>query len=174
MCIRDSIYIDFLLGRPNYKQVQKQRMATWALQARLQARVRLTRPKLWSKRAQKGSQMSDVGTLLGIILLSFSGSLPSLVLASIIFSFLPVSEDLFVAFVGFGYPFGDHFALIFRSLKGAFPSIVFALIFPHNIYVMGHLFSRPWVCRGLVLEFQNSTPPRPQELRWVIVVLYRG
>ena len=38
--------------------------------------------------------------------------------------------------------------------------------FSHNIYVMGHLFSRPWVCRGLVLEFRNSTPPRPQELRY--------
>ena len=35
------IYIfDFPIGRPNYKQVQKHRMATWALQARLQARVR--------------------------------------------------------------------------------------------------------------------------------------
>ena len=45
----------------------------------------------------------------------------------------------------------------------------------HNIYVMGHLFSRPWVCRGLMLEFQKSTPPRPEELRYCCCyVLYRG
>jgi hypothetical protein len=32
------------------------------------------------------------------------------------------------AFVGFGSPFGDHFALIFRSLNVACPDMIFALI----------------------------------------------
>ncbi len=39
--ISSSLSIDFPLGRPNYKRIQKQKMVTWALQAR----ARLTKKK---------------------------------------------------------------------------------------------------------------------------------
>ena len=32
-------------------------------------------------------------------------------------------------------------------------------IFSHNIYVEGLIFSRPWVCRGWLLEPSFSDPP---------------
>ena len=44
------------------------------------------------------------------------------------------------------------------------------MFFSHNIYVMGHLFSRPCLCPGLVLEMQFSTPPRKTAVVVVIVV----
>ena len=42
---------------------------------------------------------------------------------------------------------------------------------------MGHLFCRPCVCRGLVLESKKLIPPRAQELRHSLVIatcLYRA
>ena len=44
-------------------------------------------------------------------------------------------------------------------------------IYSHNIYVMGHLFSRPCLCFGLVLEMQFSTPPRETKVIDVIVMV---
>ena len=61
------------------------------------------------------------------------------------------------------------------SAGGAEPLI--GVLLPRNIYVLGHLFSRPSVCRGLVLEFQELTPPLSQEHRHsyhYYCVLYRG
>ena len=61
------------------------------------------------------------------------------------------------------------------SAGGAEPLI--GVLLPCNIYVLGHLFSRLSVCRGLVLEFQELTPPLSQEHRHSYhydCVLYRG
>ena len=49
----------------------------------------------------------------------------------------------------------------------------FATVFSHNIYVMGHLFSRPCLCPGLVLEMQFSTPPRKTTVVVVILSLVK-
>ena len=42
---------------------------------------------------------------------------------------------------------------------------------PHNIYVVGHLFSCPWVCRGWLLESSFSDPPCHQGGVVVVVII---
>ena len=42
----------------------------------------------------------------------------------------------------------------------------FCWLFSHNIYVEGHLFSCPWVCRGWLLEPSFSDPPVPPGRRY--------
>ena len=78
-----------------------------------------------SKREQK----TDVDTLFGVILVAFSDICPTLVFASYLFRFWQVVGALLGAFVGFGSPFRDHFALNFRSWIDVLPNMIFALIF---------------------------------------------
>jgi hypothetical protein len=60
---------------------------------------------------------------------SFSDTFPSLVFASYLFRFWLFFHALLGAFVRFGFPFGDHFAFIFRSLNDVFPNMICASIF---------------------------------------------
>ena len=69
--------------------------------------------------------------------------------------------DLLASFL---HTFVDH---IF-----GFDLVVIVSCFSHNIYVMGHLFSRPCLCPGLVLEMQFSTPPRETAVIVVVVVVF--
>jgi hypothetical protein len=47
-------------------------------------------------------------------------------------------------------------------------------VFPTTFMLRVTFFSRRRVRRGLGLEFQNLAPPRAQELRYVVIVLYCG
>jgi hypothetical protein len=81
--------------------------------------------KLWPEGGQKGSQQPDLGTLFGVIFWYFSHLGFRIVSISVLAFFCALLD----AFVGFGSPSGDHFAIISDLWTMFFPNMFLASMF---------------------------------------------